>query len=309
MIAIFLQTLPFFGLVGIGFLAGRSGFYSRAANDALTRFVFFFALPAMLVGFAADLQIAEVFSWSFVAAYLCGTALVYAAATGAAVMRRRGMAEAAVESQIAVIGNTGFLGIPMLTLLLGEAAIGPLLLMLAVDLLVFATLFVILLSASRGGGLTPAVIGRALLEPFRNPMVVAIGVGFILAGLRVPLPDPVSEIVRILGAAATPCALFVIGGSLAHKSAERLSVATWLSVCKLLLHPAAVGVMALVVFEVDRYAAGVMISAAALPVAGNVYMLAQHYNVAPARASAAILVSTIASILTIPAVVALAAAG
>ncbi|KAG1713717.1 S-formylglutathione hydrolase [Nymphon striatum] len=36
-------------------------------------------------------------------------------------------------------------------------------------------------------------------------------------------------------------------------------------------------------FPVDPYAAGVMVAAAALPVAGNVYILAQHYGVAPAR--------------------------
>ena len=47
----------------------------------------------------------------------------------------------------------------------------------------------------------------------------------------------------------------------------------------------------------------VMIAAAALPVAGNVYMLAQHYGVAPTRVSTAILVSTAISIITVSLVV------
>jgi predicted permease len=63
-------------------------------------------------------------------------------------------------------------------------------------------------------------------------------------------------------------------------------------------------VCALLFFTVDPYAAGVMIAAAALPVAGNVYMLAQHYAVAPARVSAAILVSTALSVLTVSGVIA-----
>ena len=50
----------------------------------------------------------------------------------------------------------------------------------------------------------------------------------------------------------------------------------------------------------DAYSATIVISAAALPVAGNVYMLAQHYGVAPQRVSATILFSTMASILTVP---------
>jgi len=70
------------------------------------------------------------------------------------------------------------------------------------------------------------------------------------------------------------------------------------------LHPAAVAVTSLILFKVEPYAAGVMIAAAALPVAGNIYILARHYGVAPQRVSAAILLSTTASILTVPAVIA-----
>jgi predicted permease len=90
---------------------------------------------------------------------------------------------------------------------------------------------------------------------------------------------------------------------LASKSAERLHIAGWLSFCKLVLHPLFVG-FAMLVFVVDPYKAGVVVAAAALPVAGNVYMLAQHYGVAPQRVSAAILLSTAASIITVSLVVA-----
>jgi predicted permease len=108
----------------------------------------------------------------------------------------------------------------------------------------------------------------------------------------------------MLGSAATPGALFAIGASLAFKSAERLHVAAWISFLKLVIHPAAVAISALFIFQLDSYAASVMLAAAALPVAGNVYILAQHYAVAPVRVSASILISTFFSILTVPAVIA-----
>lgn len=88
------------------------------------------------------------------------------------------------------------------------------------------------------------------------------------------------------------------------KSAEKIAVAGWLSFAKLVLHPAAVAFAAIVFIPVDPYAAGVMIAAAALPVAGNVYILAQHYGVAPARVSASILISTALSVLTVSIVIA-----
>jgi malonate transporter len=65
-----------------------------------------------------------------------------------------------------------------------------------------------------------------------------------------------------------------------------------------------VAVAALWLFPVDTFDAAVMIAAASLPVAGNVYILAQHYGVAPQRVSASILISTAVSILTVSAVIA-----
>ncbi|SEN33546.1 hypothetical protein SAMN04488003_11388 [Loktanella fryxellensis] len=307
MIAVFLQTLPFFGIIGLGYGAARIRFFGPDATAALTRFVFYFALSALLFRFSANLSLGQVWDGPFVLAYLCGTGAIYALATVVAMARGLPVAEAAVEAQVAVIGNVGFLGIPMLTLLLGEAAIGPIMLVLSVDLIVFGSLIVILITGSRDGRIHAGVLATVGLGLLRNPMIVSIVLGLTVSALALPVPDPLNAFVTLLGGAATPGALFAIGASLAAKSAERVSVALWLSAAKLLLHPVAVAAFALLVFDVALAAAAVMIAAAALPVAGNVYMLAQHYGVAAARVSAAILVTTTFSIVTISTVVALTA--
>ena len=304
MIAVLVQTLPFFALIGLGYLAGRTGFFPEQATAYLTKFVFYFALSAMIFRFAANLSFANIFSWDFVLAYLCATAVIYVVVTLVALVRGRGLEEAAVEAQCGVIGNVGFLGLPMLVMLLGDAAIGPVMMVLAIDLIVFGSLIVILITGRRDGRVSLGVLSSVIRGLIRNPMIVSIVLGLSWSALSLPMPRPFDDFLTILGAAATPGALFAIGASLASKSAERFAVAVWLSTSKLLLHPAAVAVMALLVFPVDPYAAGVMIAAAALPVAGNVFILAQHYGVAPQRASAAILVSTVASVVTFSAVIA-----
>lgn len=304
MIEIFLKTLPFFALIGLGWGAGKTRFFPEEATGWLTKFVFYFALSAMLFRFSANLSLGEVFDLPFVLAYLCGTGAIYLLATILALIRKRGVEEAAVEAQCAVIGNVGFLGVPMLVLLMGEAAIGPVMLVLAVDLIVFGSLIVILITGARDGRVSPAILRTVGLGLLKNPMIVSISVGLGWSALRLPIPVPLNEFVTILGNAATPGALFAIGASLASKSAERLAVAGWLSFAKLVLHPAAVACAALLLFPVDRYAASVMIAAAALPVAGNVYILARHYGVAPHRVSASILISTALSIFTVSAVIA-----
>ncbi|UWR05260.1 AEC family transporter (plasmid) [Ruegeria conchae] len=300
MVEIFLRTLPFFAIIGLGFCAGRSRFFPPEATAYLTKFVFFFALSAMLFRFAATLPFAEIFNGRLVIGYLIGTAGVYTLATAVAYLRGLDIPTAAVEAQCAAIGNVGFLGLPMLALLFSEAAIGPVMLVLTVDLVVFSSLIVILINGGRDGRLglaTVRLIGVGLL---RNPMILSISAGLIWSAFNVPVPAPLNDFLTILGGAATPGALFAIGASLADKSAERIQIAGWLSFCKLVLHPFFVALMVIWLIPVASFPAMVAIAAASLPVAGNVYMLAAHYRVAPQRASAAILLSTLASILTVP---------
>lgn len=305
MLEIFLKTLPFFALIAVGFGAARSGFFSQTAAAHLTKFVFFFALSAMLFKFSANLSLAEIFDPALAAGYLWGTAGVWAVALIFAFWRRQDVATASVEAQCAAIGNTGFLGVPMLAVLFGERAVAPIILILAIDLIVFSSALTVLVTGSRGDRKGWA-IGKSIgLGLVKNPMIVSIALGLTVSALNYPVPAVFNDFLSLLGDAATPGALFAIGASLAARSAERLEVALWLSFAKLALHPALVAVGVYLVFPTDPFKAGVAVAAAALPVAGNVYMLAQHYGVAPQRVSASILISTAFSIVTVSLVIGL----
>lgn len=304
MLAIFLKTLPFFAVIGLGWGAGRFRVFPAEATAWLTKFVFYFALSAMLFRLTVNLSLAEIWDLPFVLAYLAATGGLYAMLFTLSRLRGVTLGEATIEAQCGVIGNTGFLGIPMLALLLGPVSNGPLLMVLTLDMIVFSSLVTLLVTAEREGRLRLGSIRALAVGLAQNPMIMAMVAGFLWSGLHLPVPAPMDEALKLLGSSATPCALFAIGASLAGRSAERLAVAGWLSLCKLVLHPAAVAVAALLVFPVEPTAAGVMIAAAALPVAGNVYILAHHYGIAPQRVSASILISTAASIVTVPVVIA-----
>lgn len=304
MLDILLKTLPFFALIGAGFAAGHWRFFSAEGTAWLTKFVFYFALSAMLVKLCANLSLAELFDLRFASAYLLGCAVVYALALAVAFARRVPLAEAAIEAQCAVIGNTGFLGVPMLVMLLGPQATGPVLLVLCLDMIVFNTLITLVITGAREGRMRASTFRALGMGLLRNPIIVSMVLGLAWGMTGWPVPGPANDFLTLLGAAATPGALFAIGASLAGRRAERLAVAGWLSFAKLVLHPLAVAICAFWVFGVDPAAAGVMVAAAALPVAGNTYILAAHYGVAPQRVSASILISTAVSIVTVTAVIA-----
>lgn len=295
MFEVFIKTLPFFALILTGFVAGRRAFPPEATLW-LTRWVFYVPLSAMLFRFAATLDLQDVIDLRFIAAYLLGTLAVWTLAIIVANARGLPLAERAMEAQCAITGNTGFLGVPLLIALLGQAATGPVLMILAVDMIVFSTLITLLMTAARGQRLRPGLMIGGLL---RNPMIASMAAGLVVAGMAIPLPQTVQSYLTILGQAATPGALFAIGASLAQRRVGRIGPALWLSVAKLILHPLAVLIMA-AMLGVAPFPMLVMGMAAALPVAGNVYMLASYFNTSQGPVSTAILVTTALSILTIP---------
>lgn len=304
MFDIFLKALPFFALIALGYGSARWRFLGTEELKGLTRFVFYFALSALIFRFVANLSITEIFEPQLTAGYLFGSTAVYLIVWSVAKLRKQSSHIAAIEAQCAAIGNMGYMGLPLLALLLGEAAIGATILMLTIDIVVFASLLVILVTASKEKlGPLPAFVNM-VKGLAKNPMVVSIIAGLLVSAMGTGLHPVPDQFLEILAGAASPCALFLIGTSLAGKSAERVEIAIWLSFAKLILHPALVAIGVLWIFSPNPYDATVAIAGASLPVAGNVYILAAHYGIAPQRVSASILISTILSIVTISAVVA-----
>ena len=299
MLDIFLQTIPFFALIGLGFAAARTDFIPQDARPYLTTFVFYFALPAMLFRFASQLSIGDIWDPQFALAYFTGCIIIYVIAQSIAMARGENWAVAAIEAQCSVIGNVGFMGIPMLILLFGEAAAGPTMFVLAIDLIFFGTLIVMSITASREGRISSEAIQRVIGSIFKNPMVMGIALGLLWAASGWSMPAPAETFLEQLSGASTPCALFVIGMSLASPSAERMTIAGWLSFLKLIVHPALITLLVLYVFNVDPFDAAIMIACAAMPVAGNIYIIAQYFGVAPERASSTIFISTVISVVTL----------
>ena len=299
MISIFLQTAPFFLIVAIGYFSGKYKFLGKRGTDAITKFVFYFALSAMLFRFSSQLEISEIFDLKFVGCYVVATSILYLVVIVVSYFSGTKFETAVFDAQIATVGNTGFLGIPLIATLVGSQSVGYVMMILATDFAIFGTLIVVLIMVSRDQSW-----GIKLLRPiakglFQNPMIVSFSLGIFWGYSDYQTPKFFSEFLVILGQAATPGALFAIGASLSFRKIDDPKSAFWLSFLKLVAHPFLVGIMALYLFYIEPYAAAVMVITAALPVAGNTFMLAQHYKIDPERISAAILLSTLFSALTV----------
>jgi malonate transporter len=297
-------ALPFFALIFCGYGAGRFKLLSEASIAGINAFVFYFALPTFLFNMMATSPIGEVPIGSFVAAYLgTGLAVFATAALLGGALFRIGPGAAAVQGAAAVLGNTGYMGLPLVAAAFGDRAVVPLAIGLTLEATVLIPLTIILIEASKGlGGGLHRLLSSVVGAMARNPLIVAIFAGGLFSATGLGLPAPIENFTELLGGAAGPCALFALGATLAgQRLSSGIAEVSYITTFKLLIHPAAMWFATTQLFDVDPLWATIAILGASLPVAANVFIIARQYDTYVERTSSAILVSTTASVVTVSA--------
>jgi predicted permease len=128
---------------------------------------------------------------------------------------------------------------------------------------------------------------------------VLAGLAWNLLGLG--LPGLVDEVLQLLGGAVVPLCLVLIGLSLAYYGLQgSLRAALGVSLLKLLGLPALVLGVAHWGFGLGGLPLSVLVMVAALPVGSNALIFAQRYRTLQAEAAAAIVLSTLAFVLSAP---------
>ena len=296
-------ALPFFALIFCGYAAGRFNLLSEASISGVNAFVFYFALPTFLFNLMATSPIGQVPIGSFVAAYL-GTGLAVfavAALLGRALFSVR-PGEAAVQGAAAVLGNTGYMGLPLVAAAFGDRAVVPLAIGLTLEATVLIPLTIILIEASRASAAgcpasSPRWPARWPATPYSRYLRRRL---LLRDGPRPPHPGRElhgpprrrRRTVRPLRPRRYPRRPTLSSG---------IAEVSYMTTFKLLIHPAAMYLATTYLFDVDPLWATVAILGASLPVAANVFIVAKQYDTYVDRTSSAILVSTIVSVVTVSA--------
>lgn len=295
-------ALPVFAVILAGFIAGRVGILGETASEALNKFVYWIALPPLLFLAMAQTPLEQILYWPFIYAYLGSVAAVWlATALFGAVVHRASMAEMTMQGMNASFSNTGYMGIPLFVAAFGQAGLAPASVATVIMSMVSIGIAVISLELfmASGRGLFRALID-VLLALLRNPLVVSSALGLGFSHLRWELPIPAERLFDLLGASASPCALFAIGLFMAGQRLRGdLAEVTWISVMKLIWQPLACWWLAVTFFPMDPFWLASAIILAALPTGALTFVVAQNYKVYVQRTSAVILVSTVASVPTL----------
>ena len=198
-----------------------------------------------------------------------------------------------------VYANTVLVGIPVVVQVAGEAGLQYAFPVIAFHSLIgfslyYATGSLQASSSKRTNALT------SLTKTLQSPIVLSLLLGLFANELGVPLPALFTQTLSLLGDAALPCALLVLGASLTQLELTQAREAPAIVLVKLLVLPALVLASSLYVFRLPLEVTTVLLVLASGPVGINAYILALSDKTGVALVSSATLAANLLYILSLP---------
>jgi len=302
-------TAPLFLLVFVGYALSSFAHWPRTATDALTRFVFGVALPALLFRLMSDFSRLPPVDARILVAFSGGCLIVYVLGriAGRLLFGMDGVGQS-VFAVGGIFSNNVLLGLPIAQVTLGEAALPAVSLVLVFNSLTLWTLVTVSVEWARHRDLSLAGFGKTVKGVLANPIVGSILLGTAFGFTRVPLPGFVDRTLELIAQAALPLSLIALGMGLAEfgvRAGWRVSAA--IVTMKLAVQPLVVYAAALLL-GLSALDTAVVVLLAALPVGANVYLMARQFDVLNGPIASAIVITTALGAITTPIVLALAGA-
>jgi malonate transporter and related proteins len=299
-------TAPLFLLVAIGYALTRWGRWPRPAADALTRFVFYVAVPALLFRLMSDLTRLPPVDARLLIAYFgaCLVIFVLGRVIAARVFHLDGVAQS-VFALGGIFSNNVLLGVPLARVTLGERSLPPISLVLVFNALLLWTLATVSVEWARNRSVSWAGYFTAARAVLANPIVASILLGTVWGLAALPLPGVVDQTLALMSEAAVPMSLLALGMGLAQYGIrEGWQIAGTMTLLKLAGQPLVVWLIARALALPPLETQSVVLLAT-LPVGANVYLMSRQFDRLSGPVASSLVVSTALAAVTTPLALAL----
>ena len=291
MLEIFVEVVsPVFLMAGIGALIRR---IRNVPSDSISQITLYIFAPALVFNSLAgtDIPLEEMGKIALFA--VCLAAAMYLLSIAVARVLALGREGASAFLLTTLFMNAGNYGLPVALLAFGDAGVE------------FAVVFFVC-QATLGGTLAVYLASRsqleikdALLSVVRMPLVYGTVFGLAVNLLEVQLPTTIGEPARILGNAAVPSMLMVLGIQLATRfSLDDLRSLASAVILRLVISAGAAYLLTLAL-GIDGLLQQVLVVTSAMPTAVFTTILATQFQARPSFVTNAVALGTLLSLLTL----------
>jgi malonate transporter len=299
-------TAPLFVLVLVGYALARWGGWPGAVADALTRFVFQVAVPALLFRLMSGFSRLPPVDARLLIAYFGACIAVFGLGrlVSARLFRLDGVAQS-VFALGGIFSNNVLLGVPLARVTLGERSLPAISLVLVFNTLLLWTLVTVSVEWARHRAMSWSGYVAAAKAVLRNPIVASILLGTLWGFVALPLPGVLDRALGFMSDAAMPMSLIALGMGLAQYGVrEGWKVSAAITGLKLGAQPLAVWLIARAL-ALPALETQAIVLLAALPVGANVYLMSRQFDTLGGPVASSLVLSTALAAVTTPLALAL----
>jgi len=294
MLSIVNIILPVFALIFAGYALRKLNILSVSACTELNRFVVYLALPALMIDVMISSPWSDFYQPGFLLAFELAVAIIFVTVLAWRWLQTRNLAESSYA-------NTGYIGLPLCALSFGAENLAPAMVGAVLTVSVnFAVSIVLIETSTQKNQSALKSAGNVLRSLFKNPLILAPLFAGAVSASGMQLPFGVVQSIKLLGGAASPCALVAIGLFLALKQEPtNVPLSAGLVLLKLLVQPLIAWYLAFHVFDMPPIWAKSAVLLSALPTGTGPFMLAELYRRGGGIASRTILLSTFGAVASL----------
>ena len=279
MAATALRTIvPILLLVGVGFGSRMSGILRKGDERVLNAYVYYWALPALLFSNIAETQF-NAHTMQYMAAGIVPVLIVFAIYLSISKIFSISRDKTCLLTLSTIFGSWGFFGIPFIMFAFPTSEAERLAILSLVSIAVVSvTISITLLEYQKMEGSTVWQGFTTVLKKLsRNPLIISIAAGLLVALTGIRIPQLILEPVHMLGSTTATVAIFLLGVFLYGRKYSNITYALRLSTLKVVLLPI-IAFITVTLFRLPEPHRSIIVLMHAMPVALSMIILSERYD-------------------------------
>ena len=299
MLQIFFGLTPFIFITLIGFIFGRFKVFDLSHAKVFNLFLFYVAVPALIIKFVAQSEIGQVDLKQIVSYFLMQASLGFITFLITTKFFKRPVPESIIWALMVALSNHVTLLLPITKIYFGTEVITQVTSIILMDGVILLSVIAFFLELTTKKNIKLLVFIRNVTF---NPMILSILIGVLLFIFKINIDDtPVDYILSVLAACVSPVGLFAIGITLSFYAKRVINKLTAsISILKLVISPIILLIIGFIFFDAgvpEKIPGAFFVSVA--PCGHTAIVLCSAYNVNPENIIKALFISTFASMGTI----------
>ena len=299
MFQIFFGLTPFIFITVLGFVFGRIKIFDLSHAKVLNLFLFYIAVPALIIKFVAQSEISQIDLKQLISYFLMQGSLGLITFIIMSKFFNRPIQESIIWSLMVALSNHVTLLLPITKIYFGDEVITQVTSIILMDGVILLSVITFFLELTTKKNIQALVFVRNL---FLNPMILSILIGVMLFLFNINISGtPLEYTLSVLAACVSPVGLFAIGITLSFYTSKVINkITVSISILKLIISPIVLLLIGLIIFDAglpEKIPGAFFVSVA--PCGHTAIVLCSAYNVSPENIVKALFISTFASIFTI----------